>query len=77
MSRGGVVVQDDLIAALKRGQIAGAGLDVFEVEPLGPDHALRSYDKCIFGSHNGSNTVDAVRHVSHLAIDHIAGFLKA
>ncbi len=38
--RGAVVVLDDLVAALEAGEIAGAALDVFEVEPLPPDHAL-------------------------------------
>ena len=40
VGRGATVVLDDLVAALKEGQIAGAGLDVFEVEPLPTDHAL-------------------------------------
>ena len=40
VGRGATVVLDDLVAALKEGQIAGAGLDVFEVEPLRADHAL-------------------------------------
>ncbi len=40
IGRGATVVLDDLVAALKSGVIAGAGLDVFQVEPLPSDHAL-------------------------------------
>ena len=40
IGRGATVVLDDLVAALDGGQIAGAGLDVFQIEPLPPDHPL-------------------------------------
>jgi phosphoglycerate dehydrogenase-like enzyme len=40
IGRGMTVRLDDLVAALKAGEIAGAGLDVFEIEPLPSDHAL-------------------------------------
>jgi D-3-phosphoglycerate dehydrogenase len=49
---------------------------VFEREPLDRDHLLRGYPRCIFGSHNASNTVDAVRHVSHTAIKLLFDFLE-
>jgi phosphoglycerate dehydrogenase-like enzyme len=40
IGRGATVVLDDLVEALRSGEIAGAGLDVFQVEPLPPDHPL-------------------------------------
>jgi len=40
IGRGACVVLDDLVAALRAGDIAGAGLDVYEIEPLPPDHPL-------------------------------------
>jgi phosphoglycerate dehydrogenase-like enzyme len=40
VGRGGTVVTDDLVAALKDGRIGGAGLDVTDPEPLPPDHPL-------------------------------------
>jgi phosphoglycerate dehydrogenase-like enzyme len=40
IGRGGCVVLDDLVEALRAGEIAGAGLDVFQVEPLPSEHAL-------------------------------------
>ncbi len=40
IGRGMTVKLDDLVAALKAGEIAGAGLDVFDIEPLPEDHLL-------------------------------------
>ncbi|MBB5520085.1 phosphoglycerate dehydrogenase [Amphiplicatus metriothermophilus] len=75
VSRGPVIVESALVKGLESGIIHSAALDVFEIEPLPADSPLRAFDKCIFGSHNGSNTVDAVRRVSLLAIEKIADFL--
>ncbi|MCG8442197.1 MAG: phosphoglycerate dehydrogenase [Caulobacterales bacterium] len=75
VARGPVVSEQALLAALERGVVHSAALDVFEVEPLPADSPLRRFDQCIFGSHNGSNSADAVRRVSHIAIEKIAGFL--
>lgn len=52
-SRAAIVDQDALISALRGARLAGAGLDVFEVEPLPPDHALRSLDNAIVTPHIG------------------------
>ena len=76
VGRGPVVQQSALLEGLQSGLITSAALDVFEVEPLAADNPLRKLDRCIFGSHNGSNTVDAVRHVSIYAISLIAKFLE-
>ena len=51
VSRGKSVVTDDLIAALKSGRIAGAGLDVTEPEPLPPDHPLWSAPNVLITPH--------------------------
>jgi len=75
VARGPIIDESALLAGLESGLIHSAALDVFEVEPLESNSKLRSYDKLIFGSHNGSNTVDAVRYVSNLAIEKIARFL--
>ncbi|MDR1619062.1 MAG: phosphoglycerate dehydrogenase [Clostridiales bacterium] len=50
-SRGPVIDEKALIAALKNGDIAGAGLDVFEQEPLAIDSELREFDTVILTPH--------------------------
>jgi phosphoglycerate dehydrogenase-like enzyme len=77
VARGPLIDENALIQALDSGHVESAALDVFEIEPLPEQSALRRFDKCIFGSHNGSNTVDAVIRASHEAIDRLHEFLVA
>src|SRR3546814_7146937 len=63
IGRGPVIDEQVLASGLADGIIHSVALDVFEVEPLPADSPLRRYDLNIFGSHNGSNTQDAVRRV--------------
>ena len=51
IGRGMTVHLDDLVAALEAGEIAGAGLDVFEIEPLPSDHALWSAPNVLITPH--------------------------
>lgn len=60
-SRGGTVVENDLVKALKEGEIAGAGLDVFEKEPLDRDHPLLMLPNVVALPHIGSATLET-RH---------------
>ncbi|MGP1908670.1 2-hydroxyacid dehydrogenase [Metabacillus sp. JX24] len=55
-SRGGTVVEEDLIAALRNGVIAGAGLDVFENEPIRADHPILQLENAVALPHIGSAT---------------------
>ena len=52
-SRGPIVIEADLIAALRSGKIAGAALDVFDQEPLPPDHPFRSLPNLLATPHIG------------------------
>ena len=53
LARGGVVDEDALVAALRDKKIAGAALDVFNQEPLPPDHPLWSFKNVIISTHQG------------------------
>ena len=63
VGRGPVIDESALIMALTSAQVHSAALDVFEEEPL-PSKPLRSHQRCIFGSHNASNTEDGVIRTS-------------
>ncbi|GAB3940700.1 phosphoglycerate dehydrogenase [Spirosoma harenae] len=76
VSRGPIIEETALVAALKSGKVHSAGLDVFEIEPLPLDSELRQFDRCIFGTHNGSNTIQGVRRASHQAIKSLFEFLE-
>ena len=76
VARGALVDETALIAALKQGKVAAAALDVFEVEPVALSNPLLQFDQVIFGSHNSSNTREAVLRVNQLAIDHVVRDLK-
>lgn len=54
IARGSLVDQDALTHALQTGAIAGAGLDVFETEPLPADHPLRHLDRVIVTAHSAA-----------------------
>jgi phosphoglycerate dehydrogenase-like enzyme len=60
-SRGPIVVEADLIAALRAGRIAGAGLDVFDIEPPAVDHPFRTMDNVTLTPHLGYVTHETLR----------------
>lgn len=60
-ARGGIINQDDLTAALQTDQIAGAGLDVFEEEPLPVEHPLAQLGNVILAPHGLAWTDDLYR----------------
>ena len=76
-ARGSLIDESALVSAIGNGTVAGAALDVFEIEPLPSDSPLRRFDNCIFGSHNGSNTLDAVLRVNELAIANLINGLES
>ncbi|HTB50461.1 MAG TPA: phosphoglycerate dehydrogenase [Solirubrobacteraceae bacterium] len=71
VGRGPLVDEIALIQALDSGQVAAAGLDVFEEEPLPATSGLRRFDQCVFGSHNASNTREGVLRTSARAVENL------
>jgi D-3-phosphoglycerate dehydrogenase len=76
VARGPLIDETALAAALGDGRVHSAALEVMEEEPLPVTSPLRAFDRCLFGSHNGSNTLDAVVRASERAIELLLGFLE-
>lgn len=68
-SRGGLVNDSDLIAALKEGRIAGAGLDVFSTEPLPADSEYLGLPNVLLTSHVAGSTYESIWNIHRCAID--------
>ncbi|MBN1400654.1 MAG: hypothetical protein JXA74_07440, partial [Anaerolineae bacterium] len=75
-SRGGLVDEAALCEALAEKRIAGAGLDVFEQEPLEPDSPLRGLDNVVLAPHLGGTTEEALVRLSVRAAENILAVLR-
>ncbi|MGD9645743.1 MAG: D-2-hydroxyacid dehydrogenase [Pirellulales bacterium] len=76
VGRGAIVDLDDLAAALAAGKISGAGLDVFETEPLPADHPLWCMENVIVTPHiAGYSTEIAERHLQ-VVLDNVSRFVR-
>jgi phosphoglycerate dehydrogenase-like enzyme len=74
-SRGPIIDEAALIAALKARQIAGAGLDVFDKEPLPLDHPFRTMDNVVITPHLGYVSEQNYRKYFPDIVEDIRGFL--
>ena len=75
-SRGPLIDQAALVAALREGRIAGAGLDVYDQEPLPPDHPILSAPNTVLTPHLGYVTEENYRVYFQGAVEAVEGYLK-
>ena len=75
-SRGPIVVETDLIAALRSRRIAGAGLDVFDIEPPPADHPFRTMDNVTVTPHLGYVTHETLKAFYTDTIDAVVAFAE-
>lgn len=74
-ARGGIVNEVDILEALTSGRVAGAALDVYEVEPLPKDSPLRQHPNLIMTPHLGASTEEAQENVGIEVAEAVTDFL--
>jgi glyoxylate reductase len=75
-ARGAVVDTEALVKALKEGWIAGAGLDVFEQEPLPANHPLTAFKNVVLVPHIGSATYETRHAMAELTAENLIAFYE-
>jgi lactate dehydrogenase-like 2-hydroxyacid dehydrogenase len=75
IARGDIVEEAALVAALQGGQIAGAGLDVYEFEPQVPD-ALRAMENVTMLPHLGTSALEVRMQMGMMAVDNLLAFAQ-
>ncbi|MFN3372166.1 MAG: 2-hydroxyacid dehydrogenase [Chloroflexus sp.] len=75
VARGPLVREDELVAALRAGRPWAAGLDVFEREPIGPDHPLLVLPNVVLTPHIGSASVATRLRMATLAAENLVAVL--
>lgn len=75
-SRGPLVVEEDLAAALAGGKVAGAGLDVLSVEPARADNPLLRQKNCLITPHIAWAPKESRQRLMDIAVDNLRAFLS-
>lgn len=76
IGRGGTTDTEALVEALREGRIAGAGLDVFEQEPLPADHPLWGFENVILTPHHTGETTEYNRRVVDIFLANFAAYVE-
>ena len=75
-ARGLIIDEPAMVEALRTERIAGAGLDVFTEEPLGPDSPLRQLDNVILSPHQAGATLEGTLQRLMVAVENIQSFMQ-
>lgn len=75
LARSYCINENALYNAIKEKKIAGAGLDVFDQEPVDSENRFLEFDNVIVTPHTGGNTIDVIKHQTQLITDDIINFL--
>jgi D-3-phosphoglycerate dehydrogenase len=75
-ARGPIVDSQALVAALKAGKLAGAGLDVYEQEPLSADDPILTCEQVVLTPHNADQTPEGMDILNGGAVDNVIAFLE-
>ncbi|UCG01704.1 MAG: dihydrofolate reductase [Candidatus Heimdallarchaeota archaeon] len=77
LARSYCIQEDALYEAVKEKRIAGAGLDVFDEEPVDSENRFLEFDNVTVMPHFGGNTVDVVRHQTNMITEDVLNFLRS
>jgi phosphoglycerate dehydrogenase-like enzyme len=75
-ARASIVDPEAMIAALKSGRLAAAGLDVFDQEPLPPEDPLLALPNVVLSPHNSGMTPEAIRRGNEMVVENVVAFLE-
>ncbi|WP_106743620.1 hydroxyacid dehydrogenase [Yoonia maritima] len=75
-SRGGIIDEEAMIAALQSGKIGAAGLDVFQQEPVPQNHPLVAFDQVLLSPHIGGLTQDAAERMAISSAENILNYFN-
>ena len=70
-ARGKIINEKDLVSALQKNEIAGAGLDVFSSEPIGKKHPLTKIRNVTLAPHIGSSTIETRAKMAKITLDNL------
>jgi len=76
VGRGAIVVLDDLVAALRAGRLAGAALDVYEIEPLPAGHPLWDFPNVILTPHTAGYSPVIAARLQALLVENVGRFAR-
>jgi phosphoglycerate dehydrogenase-like enzyme len=75
-ARGPIVDTKALVDCLNSGQLGGAGIDVFDAEPVPPNHPLLACQHVILTPHNADQTPEGMELLNAGVVDNVIAFLQ-